>query len=100
MPFQIGQCCVDQIVNPGIGFGDLSGKNEIIPFTNQTQLTVQWNSARKIRFGDAGVFYVEILGTDGIYRKATVEGVPNVIPNTTFYTFDFGGLATGRIIVT
>jgi hypothetical protein len=100
MPFQIGQCCVDQIVNPGIGFGDLSGKNELINFTNVTTLTIQWNTTRKLRFGDAGVFYVEILGTDGIYRKATVEIKPNQIPNTTFYTIDFGGLASGRVTIT
>lgn len=100
MPFQIGQCCVDQVVNPGIGFGDLSGKNEIIPFTNATLLTVQWNSTRKIRFGDAAVIYVEILGTDSKHRETSVEIVPNVVPNTTFYTIDLGGLATGRIVIT
>ena len=100
MAFQIGQCCVDQIVNPDIGSGDLSGKNEIVPFTNQTIISLPWNNTRKIRFGDAAVIYVEILGTDGIYRKATVEITPNVVPNTTFYMIDLGGLATGRIVIT
>lgn len=99
MPFQIGQCCVDQIVNPGIGFGDLSGKNEVISGFSTTA-TIQWNNTRKIRFGDAGVFYVEILGTDGIYRKTSVEVRPNQVPNTTFYTADFGGLANWRIVIT
>lgn len=98
-PFFIGQCCVDQIIAPPEG-GSGSGLNEIVPFTNLLTLTLAWNATRKARFGDAGVFLVEILGEDGVYRPAGVESVPNSIINTTSYAFDFGGLASGRIIIT
>lgn len=100
MSFLIGQCCVDQIITPDPGSNDISGKNEIVRFENQSFLTIQWDSTRKVRFGDAGVLYVEIKGTDGKYRKVSVEIIPNDPVNTAFYSIDLGGLSTGRVIIT
>jgi hypothetical protein len=100
MPFLVGQCCVDQIIQGDSGSSDSSGKNEIIPFSNVSTLTIPWNATRKARFGDAGVLYVEILGEDGKYRNSGIEAVPNVVPNTASYNIDLGGLATGRVIIT
>lgn len=79
---------------------DTSGKNETVPFSNVGSLVINWNDARKTRFGDAGTLHVEILGDDGKYRWSSVEIVPDVIVNTTKYTIDFGGPATGRVIIT
>lgn len=102
MAFQIGQCCTDQIIPPpsGGGSGSSSGLNEIIPFDNVATVTIQWNAARKARFGDAAVIYIEILGEDGKYRNSAVEVVPDVAVNTTQYVADLGGLATGRVVIT
>lgn len=100
MPYLIGQCCVDQIITPDPGNPDISGKNEVIPFTNVSSITLQWNNTRKLRFGDAAVIYVEILGEDGEYRKTTVEIIPNSAVDTTSYNIDMGGLCSGRIIIT
>lgn len=99
-PFLIGQCCVDQIITPDPGSGDVSGKNEVIPFSNVSTINLSWNNTRKLRFGDAAVIYVEILGEDGKYRKTDVEVVPNNATATTSYAIDLGGLASGRIIIT
>jgi hypothetical protein len=100
MAFMIGQCCVDQIITPEPPNPDASGKNEVIPFSNVSTLTIPWNNTRKNRFGDAAVMYVEILGEDGKYRQSTVEIVPNNTINTTSYSFDLGGPSTGRVIIT
>lgn len=99
-PYLIGQCCVDQIITPDPGNPDISGKNEVIPFINVTSIIIAWNNTRKLRFGDAAVMTVEILGPDGKYRPTSVEIVPNNISNTTSYAIDLGGLASGRVIIT
>lgn len=100
MPFLIGQCCTDQIIIPDdSGSSNLSGKNEVIDFTNETIVTIAWNSTRIARFGDAAVIYVEVKGEDNIYRHANVEIVPDDADNTTEYTINFGGVTTGRIII-
>lgn len=91
---------MDQIIAPPDAGGDTSGKNEIVPFTNVNSVTIAWNATRIARFGDAGVFRVEILGEDGEYRETGVESKPNNITGTTSYVFDLGGLASGRIIIT
>lgn len=99
MAFLIGQCCIDQIVQ-GSSSGGV-GLNEIIPFTNVTNLTIAWNGTRKARFGNAASIYIELLGPDGKYRFTPgLEVVPNNISNTTSYAIDFGGLATGRVVIT
>jgi hypothetical protein len=79
---------------------DTSGKNEIVPFASMAVLVVNWTETRKTRFGDAGSLHVELLGEDGKYRWTSVEIVPDVIVNTSKYTIDFGGPATGRVIIT
>lgn len=99
MPFLIGQCCSDQIINPEPVNPDASGKNEVIPFSNVATLTLPWNSIRKNRFGDAAVIIVEILGEDGKYRQSNVEIVPDSVSNTTSYSIDLGGPSTGRLII-
>jgi hypothetical protein len=63
-------------------------------------MTLPWNNTRKNRFGDAAVIYVEILGEDGKYRKTSVEIVPDSEIITTSYAIDFGGISTGRVIIT
>lgn len=77
-----------------------SGLNEIITFVNVATLTIPWNGTRKARFGNAAVFYVEILGDDGIYRPTIVEVKPDSIISTNSYSIDFGGLASGRVVIT
>lgn len=99
MAFLIGQCCLDQIITPDPVNPDASGKNEVIPFSNVSSITLPWNSTRINRFGDAAVIVVEILGEDGKYRQTGVEIVPNDPNNTTSYAIDLGGLATGRLII-
>jgi hypothetical protein len=76
-----------------------SGLNEIVTFTDQDTLTLSWNATRKARFGDAAIFRVEMVGEDGIYREVGVQAVPDSGTDTTSYEFDFGGTATGRIII-
>jgi len=100
-PFMIGQCCTDQILAPEVDpQEDISGKNEIVTFDNVALLVLAWTADRKARFGNAGAFFVEIQGPDGKYRDSKVEISPNDILDTTQYTFDFGGLATGRVTIT
>lgn len=118
MPFMIGQCCINQIVTPpgggsggpgggsggsgGGGGGSVSssGLNELIPFTNVITLPIVWNAARIARFGLAPVIDTYILGTDGIYRKTTVEIISDDDLNPTLFTIDPGGLATGFAVIT
>lgn len=74
-------------------------KNEIVSFTSVGTLILPWTQSRIGKFGTAGSFYVEILGDDGIVRFTFVEIVPDSTVTTTQYTFNFGGSATGRIII-
>lgn len=111
MAFLIGQCENNPLAgypgsggtSGGSGSGGTTGGsylgNEEVTFTNLATLTIFWNSTRIARFGTSGSFYVEILGDDGIYRRTDVQAVPDVIPGTTRYDFDFGGPATGRITI-
>lgn len=116
MPNLIGQCYNSSIPVPdGGGTGGNSGggtggggtttvvnnaQNEVIPFTNISDVTIAWNAERKAKYGAAGVFYVEMLGEDGIYRQTAVQAVPDSVTNTTQYTFSFGAPSSGRIIIT
>ena len=73
---------------------------QILPFSNQSSLTITWDGAMKAKFGNAGTFVLELLGDDGIYRQTPgVQVVPNDINNTTFYTIDLGGSQSGRLII-
>lgn len=113
MAYMIGQCCIAQIIAPpggggsggsgggsgGSGGGPVSWLNEIIPFTNVTTLAIAWNATRIARFGTAPVIDVYILGTDGIYRKATVEIISNNVLNPTLFTIDPGGLSSGYAVI-
>lgn len=115
MPFMIGNCCFDQVSappsggggsgDPGSGGGGGGGTtfvslNEVIMVVNADELILPWNATRIARFGDAGVFYTETQGEDGVWRRVAVEIVPNNIVNTTSYRFDFGGLGTHRVTIT
>jgi hypothetical protein len=72
---------------------------EVIPFTNQTSLTITWTDERKENFG-LGMFVVEALSDDGKYRQIYSEVQPDSITNTTEYIIDLGGTAqTGRLII-
>lgn len=99
MAFFVGQCCVDQIIAPPESSSNTSGLNEELLFINQATADIQWNATRKARFGTSATFYVEVKGPDGKYRPAGVEAIPDVVPNTTKYTFDFGGLADSRVTI-
>lgn len=99
MPFIIGQCCLDQIITPDPVNPDASGKNEVIPFSNVATITLPWNNTRINRFGDAAVIVVELLGDDGLYRQTNCEIVPDIVPATTSYAINLGGLSTGRLII-
>lgn len=74
--------------------------NEIVNFAGVTELTLDWTEERVTNFGAAGVFQVEIVSDDDQVRVTTVEIKPDNILATTSYHFDFGGVATGRIIIT
>lgn len=101
MPFQIGQCCVDDILQPEVQPQDAwSGLNEIVPFSDIQILIIPWTAARKFRFGEAGVIQVEIQGEDGQYRIQYVQMVPDDILVTTQYTGDLGQVCSGRAILT
>jgi hypothetical protein len=101
MPFLIGACCIDQILEPEVDPQDaFSGLNEIIPFDNVDVLIIPWTAARKARFGEAGVIQVEIQSEDGQYRTQYVQMVPDDILVTTQYTGDLGRIASGRAILT
>lgn len=100
MPYQIGQCCVDQIITPTPVNPDASGKNEPIPFTNVATLTLPWNNTRINRFGTHASLQVYIMGVDGKLRETTCEIVPNNLLAPTSYTIDFGGVSSGVIIIT
>lgn len=77
-----------------------SSKNEVVSFTNVSTLRIYWNSARIIRFGEAGVFYVEIWNDDGEVRRTDVQAQPDDPDTTSYYDFTFGELATGRVVIT
>jgi hypothetical protein len=100
MPYQIGQCCEDQIIVPDPSSSDLSGKNETVQFINLATMVLAWNATRISRFGTKAVFYVEMKGEDGVYRPTPVQAVPDNVDNPTTYTFDFGGVNSGRIVIT
>lgn len=99
MPYLIGQCCADQIIDGGSG-GSLYGViNEIIPFTNLSEMVLPWNGTRIAKYGSKGVFFVEITGDDGITRPINPEIIPNNVNNPTSYHFDFGGVSSGTITI-
>lgn len=101
MAFQLGQCCVDQVTASSGSTSSGSGKNEVVPFTLVSSLVIAWNGTRISRFGDAGVFYVELLNDDGTYRRTDVEAIPLPdISATTSYRFNFGVAVSGRVIIT
>lgn len=101
MPYLIGACCIDQILEPEVDPQDaFSGLNEPVPFDNVQVIVIPWTAARKARFGDAAVMQVEIQGEDGKYRIQYVEMVPDDILLTTQYTGDLGRIASGRVIIT
>lgn len=104
MAFFIGQCCEDQLGGIGSGSGDLSGKNEIIPFDatdpNYTDLIIPWNSTRKNRFGDAAVFQLEVYSVEeNEYLVTTAMAWPDQIVNTSKYTIRIPGPLSGRIVI-
>jgi hypothetical protein len=72
---------------------------EVVPFTGVSELDIPWNSTRISRFGDSGIFYVEVLGDDDQYHYQLVEGIADDIENTTNYHFDFGAIVSGRITI-
>lgn len=101
MPYQIGECCVDQILQPEVDPQDAwSGLNEIIPFNDVQILIIPHTAARKARFGEALVIQVEIQGEDGQYRTQYVQMVPDDILVTTQYVGDLGQICSGRAILT
>jgi hypothetical protein len=78
-----------------------SPKTEIILFTNQTTLTITWDSTRKAKFGNAASFVVETQDIDGKYRQKTnLEIYPDDISDTTSYHIDLGGgTQSGRVVI-
>lgn len=79
---------------------DGSALNEIVKLTDVDTYRLLWTDARKLAFGDSGVFQVEIKGADDIYRQDLVEIIPDDIDNTSYYDFDFGGSHDVRITIT
>lgn len=103
MAFLIGQCC-DTEISEGGGEGGGSGIigpiNEIVDFTNVATYALAWNSTRIGKYGRHGDFTVFIQQEDGLFRPTDVQIVPNDASNPSQYDFDFGGLATGYIVIT
>lgn len=100
MAFLIGECCADEISGGGGPTpGVTSPINEIIDFTNVATFALPWNSTRISKYGRHGDFTVFIQGDDGRYRPTGVEVIPNDPSNPSQYDFDFGGTATGYIVI-
>jgi len=80
---------------------DMAGSalNEVIPITDLANYTIQWNTTRKEKFGNAAVINVYLVDEDGILRKSEVEIKPDAITNPTKYDLNFGGISTGVIII-
>lgn len=81
------------------GSGGGSGLNEVVPFENEPTLVLPWNAERITRFGDAGVFNVYIAEGGVLRRTEMIEVIADDDENPTSYSFDFGGPATGVIII-
>lgn len=99
MPYLIGACCADQIVDGGSGSGSFGVINELIQFTNLSELVVPWNGTRIAKYGPTGDFMVMIIQDDGKARPVFVEIIPNDVNNPTSYHFDFGGVSSGTITI-
>lgn len=84
-----------------VGNSSTDAKTEVLVFDNATVINLDWNTARKAKFGDAAIFIVETIDDDGIIRqKPNVEIKPNNITNTTAYIIDLGGGAkSGRLVI-
>jgi len=83
-----------------VPMGFSAGFSEIIFFTGQTTLTVNWTDARKTRFGAGGHFAIEVLSDDGKYRQIpNFEIVVDDIIDTSQYTINLGGSQDGRLII-
>lgn len=101
MAFLIGQCCEDEVGGAGGGTPGVAAPiNEIIDFSNVATFALAWNSTRITKYGRHGDFTVFIQGDDGFYRPTGVQIIPNNSSNPTQYDFDFGGTATGYIVIT
>lgn len=100
MAFLIGQCCDEEIGGGTPAGAVMQPINEIVDFTNIATLALPWNSTRITKYGRHGDFTVFIQGEDGLYRPTGVQIVPNNSSNPTQYDFDFGGIATGYIVIT
>lgn len=93
---------VNKTATAWIGVGGAGGSTkEIIPFKNQTKLTVDWNAARKEKFGNAGKFTLEVKDEDGKFRQRELsEIVVDNIDSPNFYYIDLGGInQEGRLLI-
>lgn len=82
------------------GSGGSSGLNEVVPFgPDEASLVLPWNAERIARFGNAGVFNVYIADGGILRRTEMIEVIADDDENPTSYSFDFGGAATGVIII-
>ena len=75
-----------------------SAVNDPIYFNNVSSYRLYWTAELIAIYGSGGEFSVEILGDDGKYRVTDVEIMPDTLPDTTYYDFNFNILSTGRII--
>jgi hypothetical protein len=82
--------------SPTVQSGSL---NEVVPFSGTPTYTLMWTQARKLKFGNAAVIQIYIIGEDGKLRWTAVEVKPDAISNPTKYEIDFGGVSTGVIII-
>lgn len=74
-------------------------QTEIIEFTNQTSLTILWNSTRKAKFGSFPI--IEVWFKDGlVYTLAnipiTVDAAP---PDTAMFSIDLTGSSDGFVVI-
>ena len=121
MPYRIGVCSTgsipaplpeevlgysgdDDIIiyepDPDTGGETMAVLNEVIAFTEVSELDVEWNATRKAKYGDAASFTVYVSDADGVHRETRVEIIPDnpVLPAN--YHFDFGGILSGVIVIT
>lgn len=79
----------------------LSGKNEIIFITNESDKVIDWNSIRINRFGNFPTIAVWLLNSDNVgYTLANIPFTTDTPPpNTTLISMSFGEIVNGFIIL-
>lgn len=104
MPSFLGQQSGFIVPPPGGGGGGgTPGTNEyeLLYFTNVANYQFSWTSGRIAKFGIFPEIELYVTGPDGVYYKSPSQPWIDAAPGAGFTTmyFDFGGPATGFILI-